>query len=217
MCHPEGRSAAEGARSALTRRPSRSYPRSPLVEPIGQGSAHPLLFEESHTELIRAAFSDLQTDFRRLEAMGADDPTPLRDLWPGVDRVRWCESGETLWTEYAERMVVRCDRIVDADGEPAPVECVRRDNDILLVRMDDERLELEAVAREIDVWGVMDEEMLDAILDYGPPHDVEAARTVVRSCASDAERLLAAVGEDVLCAGLPKSLQEILSADSERS
>ena len=45
MCHPEGRSATEGARSALTRRPSRSYPRSPLVEPIDQGSAHPLLFQ----------------------------------------------------------------------------------------------------------------------------------------------------------------------------
>ena len=160
-------------------------------------------------------FSDLQTDFGRLEAMGADDPMPLRDLWPGVDRVRWCESGETLWTEYAERMVIRCDRIVDANGEPVPVECARRDDDILLVRMDDERLELESVAREIDVWNVMDEEMLDAILDYGPSHDVEAARAVVRSCASDAERLLAAVGEGALRKGLPKSLQEILSAESE--
>ena len=36
------------------------------------------LLEHENTELIRAAFSDLQTDFRRLEAMGADDPTPLR-------------------------------------------------------------------------------------------------------------------------------------------
>ena len=81
--------------------------------------------------------------------------------------------------------------------------------------MDDERLELESVAREIDVWNVMDEEMLDAILDYGPSHDVEAARAVVRSCASDAERLLAAVGEGALRKGLPKSLQEILSAESE--
>ena len=173
------------------------------------------LLEHENTDHIRAAFAELQTDFGRLEAMAADEPTPLRDLWPGLDELRWLESGEALWRDYAERMVIRCDQIVDVNGEPVPVECVRRENDILLVRMDDERLELKSVAREIDVWGVMDEDMLDVILDYDPPHDVEAARSVVRSCASDAERLLAAVGEEALRAGLPKNLKEILSAGSE--
>ena len=173
------------------------------------------LLEHENTERIRAAFSDLQTNFGTLKALGAEEAVPLRDLWPGLDRVQWCESGETLWAEYADRMVVRCERIVDAAGEPAPVECVQRNNDILLVRMAEERLELEAVAREVDAWGVMDEQMLDAILDYVPPHELEAARAEVRSCASDAARLLAAVGEEALRAGLPKSLQEILSVGRE--
>ena len=76
---------------------------------------------------------------------------------------------------------------------------------LYLERKDDKRAELQSVTRALELDCDIEE-----ILRHQPRSEIDKARARVRGCATDVERLLAAIGEDKLRSGLPESLLEIL-------
>ena len=177
----------------------------PLAAGLGDDPENPAvqrwLLEHPNSYRIRKAFPDLHTDFSdEAEPIGDEEPVPLLDVWPGLADA--LAGGENL-------SLVRCDRIVDARGEDVPADCVKKDGEIYLLRKDDERAELEAIVRDLDLD--IDNPKLDAILRRETSQDVQRARRRVRNQPTDAARLLEAVGEDRLRARLPQTLIDILS------
>ncbi len=163
------------------------------------------LLEHPKTRLIRAAFPDLQSSYGGIiEPIGEDQPVPLLDAWPGLARAVTPEQ-ETL-------DLTRCDRLADEYGAGLPFDCVRRGGTLFMNRMDDEAAELRAVVRtlELDIGRAE----FRKILLRATPADVERAREQVRSQTTDAERLLAAVGETALRARLPGPLTAILQEEA---
>ena len=154
------------------------------------------LLEHPNTRQIRRAFPALKTDFSGVaEPIGDDERIPLLDVWPGLRRALPVD---------ANPMLIRCDRIVDASGNDLPTWCVSRPDEVLLVRMNDERAELEAIVRELGLD--VDSAAFDEILRRATQADVDRARSRVRAQGTDAERLLAAVSEDALLRRLPGTL-----------
>ena len=158
------------------------------------------LLEHPNTRQIRRAFPALKTDFSSdAEPIGDDERIPLLDVWPGLRQALSVD---------ANPMLIRCDRIVDARGDDLPTRCVSRVDEVLLVRMNDERAELDAIVRELALD--IDDGAFDAILGRQTPADIERIRAEVCAKATDAERLLAAVGEAPLRRRLPGTLIAIL-------
>ena len=158
------------------------------------------LLEHPNTSRIRRAFPDLVSDFGSdAEPIGDDERIPLLDVWPGLRQALSVD---------ANPMLIRCDRIVDARGNDLPMRCVSRGDDVLLVRMNAERAELEAIVRELglDVDGAA----FDEILRRATQADVDRARSRVGAQRTDAERLLAAVSQHALRRRLPATLIAIL-------
>ena len=163
------------------------------------------LLQHPKTRHIRKAFPDLKSNFDGLvEPVGEDEPTPLTDEWPGLN--------EFLAPED-RTMLVRCDRLVRVDGRDAPTDCVRIGDFVYLVRKADEDtgLELQIVLRELDLD--IDPDHFKQILRRETSSDVRAERQKIREQSTDAERLLAAVGEEALRRHLPHGLVEILDQE----
>ncbi len=134
------------------------------------------------------------------EFIGEEDPVPLTDVWPGLDK----HLPAALQKKY---QLIRCERILSGIGES---ECVFHDGDIYLARTgdDDEGYELKLVSRELELG--LNEHQLEAVLQYETLREIEERRAAVRKHTTDAERLLEAVGEQALRRGLPSSLLTIL-------
>ena len=159
------------------------------------------LLEHPNTRQIRRAFPALKTDFSSVaEPIGDDERIPLLDVWPGL---------RPALSADARPMLVRCDRLVDASGNDLPTRCVSRSDEVLLVRMDDERDELDAIVRELGLH--LDGAAFDEILRRATQADVDRARSRVRAHVTDPERLLAAVSEAALLRRLPRTLIDILN------
>ena len=174
-------------------------------EEPNSGSVQRWLLEHPNTRQIRRAFPALKTDFSSVaEPIGDDERIPLLDVWPGLRRALSVD---------ANPMLIRCDRIVDASGNDLPTRCVSRPDEVLLVRMNDERAELEAIVRELGLD--VDSAAFDEILRRATQADVDRARSRVRAQGTDAERLLAAVSEDALLRRLPGTLIDILGRRPE--
>ena len=133
------------------------------------------------------------------EFIGEEDPIPLTDVWPGLDK--------HLPARRKTCQLIRCERILSGIGES---ECVFHDGNIYLARTgdDDEGHELKLVSRELELD--LNEHQLEAVLQYETLREIEERRAAVREHTTDAERLLEAVGEQVLRRGLPSSLLAIL-------
>ena len=163
------------------------------------------LLKHPKTLRIREAFPDLKSSFGGdVEPVGSDDPIPLTDEWPGL--------GNLVHPEDAS-ILVRCDRLAKGDGRDAPTDCTRIGNFIYLVRQRNEELELRAILREIDLE--VDSDRFTQILQRETPSDIRAERQKIREKSTDAERLLAAVGEEALRERLPPSLARILDQEPE--
>ncbi|MXX06322.1 MAG: DEAD/DEAH box helicase, partial [Gammaproteobacteria bacterium] len=181
----------------------------PLAGGLGEKPEHPevqrWLLTHQNTRLIRREFSDLVFDFSDdAEPVGDEQVVPLMDVWPGLaDEIA---DGENL-------LLVRCRRIVDRQGRRIPSDCVRKDNLLYLVRQDDERRELEVIVRELHLD--LDGDAFERILQRETRKDVQRERERVRRHATDAERLLAAVGEERLRLRLPSTLIDILDSGTE--
>ena len=138
------------------------------------------------------------------EFIGEEDSVPLTDVWPGLDK--------HLPARRKTCQLIRCERILSGIGES---ECVFHDGDVYLARTgdDDEDHELWLVSRELELD--LNERQLEAVLQYETLREIEERRTAVREHTTDAERLLEAVGEQVLRCGLPSSLLAILEFETK--
>ena len=138
------------------------------------------------------------------EFIGEEDQIPLTDVWPGLDK--------HLPARRKTCQLIRCERILSGIGES---ECVFHDGDVYLARTgdDDEDHELWLVSRELELD--LNERQLEAVLQYETLREIEERRTAVREHTTDTERLLEAVGEQVLRRGLPSSLLAILEFETK--
>ena len=134
--------------------------------------------------------------------MSDDEPIALADEWPGL--------GDSLRPEDPS-MLTRCDRLVRSDGRDAPTDCIRTGNFIYLVRLGNEELELMAILREIGLE--IEPNRFAQIVQRETPLDIQAERQKIRERSTDAERLLAVVGEEALRERLPLGLVRILDQE----
>ena len=192
---------------------------APLKDALGSDPKVPealhVLLAHPKTDKIKAAF-DLAEPMP--EFFGEEDPIPLIDVWPGLE--------EYLPKHRKTCRLVRCQRIVVA-GQPR--QCIFHASDIYLSETNkppkdntealldrlgggNERCELQLVSEELELG--LDLQEIEAIRQRKTPREVEERRAAVRQRSTDAERLLAAVGEPALREGLPASLLAVLENDS---
>ena len=178
----------------------------PLANALGPTPKNP---EALHTLLalpmadkIKAAF-DLAEPTPEL--FGEADPIPLTDVWPGLE--------EHLPAHRKQCRIVACERILVL-GQSR--ECVFHAPDVYITGTveDDERHKLQLVADELEL--PLGSDRIEAILQRRTPAEIEERRAAIRRHSSDAERLLAAVGEQTLRQGLPVSLMIVLEKDGVR-
>ena len=138
------------------------------------------------------------------EFSGEADPIPLTDVWPGLE--------EYLPAHRKRCRVVSCEQITVV-GQPR--ECVLFAPDIYIVGVvdDDQRRILRLIVDELGL--PLGSGLIEAILQRRTPAEVEERRHAIRRCSTDAERLVAAVGEHRLRSGLPPpSLLGVLEKDT---
>ena len=183
----------------------------PLSSGLGDDPEQPdvqrWLLQHPATRRIRELFPDLRTTHDgEIEVIGGDEPLPLLDIWPGLVL--------HIAPEQQRVDLIRCDRILDAaTGRDLPFDCVQRGDMLIVAWNDDERAELAAVVRHLQLE--IDDQALDAILRRETPADIEAERAKVRQQKTDAARLLAAVGKANLIHKLPNTLLELLSGGGQ--
>ena len=129
---------------------------------------------------------------------GEVDPVPLVDRWPGLrDHLRDDQQGTNL------RL---CDDIAVAGRER---RCVLHGGDIFMsIAVDDESQQLSLIAVRLALR--LNADQLERIQLRRTVRQVEERRKNVRKAATDAERLLRAVGEDGLRARLGDAVLTIL-------
>ena len=166
----------------------------PFADALGQSPESPdalhALLTHPKAEKIKEAFGLAEPV---PEFFGEGDPIPLIDIWPGLRKY--------LPAHREHCRLISCDRILVVGQARA---CVFRTPDIYLVGAvdDEERDKLELVADELGL-GLSPWE-IEAILQRRTLAEVEERRAAIRQqCSNDAERLLAAVGEQELRCGLP--------------
>ena len=158
---------------------------------------------------IRTAFGISAEIDLPIEPVGADsDSTQLIDVWPGLE--------PHLLELHANLNLIRCDGFqrpngFGDDGEP---DSIVKDGAVYIRRADDEKDELQAVARGLGLQ--LGNDRLRKILLGLTDEDVNSARAEIHNLNTDEERLLAAVGESNLRQKLPYSLLRILQQDKGR-
>ncbi len=191
---------------------------APLADALGSSpnpDALRALLLHPMADKIKAAF-DLAEPMP--EFFGEEDPVPLTDVWPGLK--------DHLPTHRRTCCLVRCERILVFDESK---ECAFHDSDIYLSETMEPpendfeawleyhlgggngRRQLQLVADELGLK--LDLQQIEEISQRKTPQEVEEHRAVIRQCETDAERLLVAVGEHELRAGLPGSLLGVLDSD----
>lgn len=135
------------------------------------------------------------------EFVGEDDPVPLADIWPGL--------GQYLPAHRRTCCLVRCERIL-VIGEPR--DCVFHASNVYLSDSvgDDEQKKLQLVSNELELG--LDTHQIDSILHRRTPKEIKERLAAIRRYSTDAERLLAAVGEEAIRKGLPDSLIAVLES-----
>ena len=177
----------------------------PLAHALGQHPASPAallaLLQHPNADKIKKAF-DLTDPVPDL--FGEGDSIPLTDIWPGLR--------EHLPAHRRNARLVPCERIRVAAEER---HYVFQGSDLYLVGSvdDDERSALELVGQALDLG--LEPPQIDAILQRRTPAEIEERRAAVRQYATDAERLLKAVGEQNLRSRLPPSLLDVLEESQE--
>ena len=175
----------------------------PLADALGQYPKSPealrALLSHQKADKIREVFDVAEPT---PEILGEDDPIPLVDVWPGLV--------DCLRAHQRACRLIRCERILVAGKE---IECVYHSPDVYLSDAvgDDEPRRLQLIATELSLG--LTSRQLAAILQRKTPKEIEERRAAIRRYPTDAERLLAAVGEQALCTGLPGSLLAVLQSD----
>ena len=170
----------------------------PFADALGQqpknpAALHALLAHPKADKIITAFGLEPPTP----EFIGDEDPIFLTDEWPGL--------GKHLAAHQRNCQLIRCEQILLGGSAP---QCVFHASSIYLTRTgdDDRGHALRLVNESLNLE--LSEPELEKILEHktAPPPNPEL---------TDAERLLAAVGEQALRQGLPDSLLAILEADGD--
>ena len=174
----------------------------------GQGGVMRLSDAGEHPSALRE-LAELPTWDKIKEAFGFDDPPAtvddceavepedeelIIDAWPGLQ--------SKIRAEDHTLEVVRCSGIA-VRGVLDPTRLYFADGGRAYVVRSDDKQELESVNDALCLR--LNAADISQVLEY-EDRQVEARRRQVRECATDAERLLAAVGEAKLRAGLPATL-----------
>ena len=177
-----------------------------LGDPPSNSAVLHKLLSHPQAASIRSAFG-ISADIDALvEPFGEDEPVPLADEWRGLEPY--------LTGQQADLDLVRCDglRAFGSDQGEEHRDCIIKAN-ILYVTRKESQDELQTLLGELGLQ--LGQEQVTLILLGLNDADVQAARKVVQGHATDAERLLAAVGETELRRRLPSMLIEILEADND--
>ena len=168
------------------------------AQPRNLAALHALL-RHPNADMIKETFKLSEPE---PECFGEGEPVPLIDIWPGLE--------EWLSPELIGVCLVSCEQIF-VIGQTK--ECTFQPPNVYLAVGvdDDERRTLDLV---VDSLGLkLSDSIVEAIRQRKTPVEVEARRSEIRECATDAGRLLAAVGEESLCADLPPSLMVVLEEE----
>ena len=156
------------------------------------------LLRHPNAEQIKEAFelSDPVPEF-----FGEAEPIPLTDVWPGL--------AEHLPAHCRASRLILCEQIRAGGTER---DCVFQPPDVYLAGSveDDERASLELVVEAMDLD--LRRREIQEIVQRNTPAEIDERRAAVRRHATDAERLLAAVGEEQLRLGLPSLLLDALDS-----
>ena len=165
------------------------------TDPKSPEALHALLVHKK-SDKIKAAF-DLAEPTP--EVHGEDDPIPLTDVWPGLRHY--------LPSHQRACSLIRCERVL-VIGQNR--DCVFHSANVYLADTveDDERLKLRLVADALNL--ALSLAQLDLVLQRKTPREIEERRAAIRRYPTDVKRLLAAVGEQSLRNGLPRSLLAVL-------
>ena len=177
----------------------------PFADALGPQPKSPaalhVLLQHPKTDKIKQAFklSEPVPEF-----FGEGEPIPLTDVWPGL-------AGHLPAHRRTSKLIL-CERIRIAG---VVRDCVFGTPDIYLAGNveDDERRALELIAEALDL--ALTHGAIEAILQRRTPAEIEERRAAIRRHPTDADRLLAAVGEEDLRSGLPPSLLDALANGSE--
>ena len=177
----------------------------PLADALGSRPKSP---EALHALLVHPRADKIKAAFDLIEPapefFGEDDPIPLTDVWPGL-------KGH-LRAHQRTCGLIRCARMLVV-GRPR--ECIFHASNVYLADTagDDERHKLWLVADELNLG--LSSDQLEKVLHRKTPQEIEERRAAVRKHTTDSERLLAAVGEQALRSGLPRSLLDVLESDGD--
>ena len=177
---------------------------APFADALGPEPKNPLalyaLLQHPKADKIKQTFklSEPIPEFQ-----GEGDPIPLTDVWPGLQ--------EHLPTHRKISRIILCQGIRVAGTER---DCVFFATDVYFVGNveDDERRALELVTESLGLN--LAHHQVEAILHSRTSAEIDERRAAIRRRPTDADRLLAAVGEEALRTGLPQSLLDVLSIDS---
>ena len=163
-----------------------------------------LLRHRNADQIIRAFDLCIEAQIS-VEAVGEDESVPLIDLWPGFKPY--------LSDQQMDLQVVRCDELLQfgTGTDDLKLNCSLKSSTIYVVRQDEEE-ELQQILKELEIKLGIFASIRD-ILEYKTPGEIEQARARISQCATDEERLLAAVGETALRQRLPMGLLKIMEQD----
>ena len=178
----------------------------PFADALGQRpesrAALDALLRHPNADKIKEAF-ELSEPIPEFD--GQSDPIPLVDRWPGL---------RDGWPSTRRSRLIRCHRIAVFGQE---IEYIANAGDVYLAdphvvdpeTIDERELRLVSKALSLDLT----DGDIRRVLSYVTPDEIEHRRAAIRACPSNAERLLAAVGVDVLGDDLPDSLLEAIEVD----
>ena len=136
------------------------------------------------------------------EFFGEQHPIPLTDVWPALQA--YLRSGRLAC------QLIRCERIVVSPDDRTHI---LHASNVYVAPTGSESEELDLVLDALGIHPGVPARR--EILDYRIRQEVEAKRNTIRSCSTDAERLLAAVGDSPLRRGLPGSLIKVLRSRND--
>ena len=176
----------------------------PLSDAFG---SHPKCPEALHALLSHQKADKIKEVFDLAEPtpefFGEGEPIPLTDVWPGLKQY--------LPAHRNTCRLICCERIFVV-GQPC--ECILQTPDVFLADTVDENEQhkLQLVVDELVLN--LTPQQINAILHRKTPLEIEERRAAIRQQATDAERLLSAVGEQQLRTGLPDTLVAVLESEA---
>ncbi len=179
----------------------------PFTDALGTRPASPaalhVLLQHPNAERIRETFGLIEPI---PEVFGDEEPRSLTEVWPGLSR--------HLEPRQRGFALVRCSQ-VRVLGEST--ECKLYEGTVYLADTDSAGIDtqdeccLRLVLEELPL--ALSDDDIRAILEYVTPEEIGRRREQIQALATDEERLVAAVGVEVLRDGLPDFLLAVMEPD----